>query len=250
MHRDRLSDQLADDPNLSLALALRLTELIGGRLHLQTASGLGTTYTLSIRLPYAPSDQLPPKRDKGHEPHPAMHREDLLSRLRILVIDDHPVNRIVTATPLEQVGAAVDTAPSAMEGLKLIETHAYDLLLIDLHMPEMDGVQATELLRRHEAEGRCAHQDRLPVIAVSADVTEAARTACREVGMIGFIAKPYARHTLIQAVAETLGRDQTVTSAIAGDASVDALSATLAMVDGNRARCGYPRRTPETHAGA
>ena len=104
------------------------------------------------------------------------------------MIDDHPVNRIVTATPLEQVGAAVDTAPSAMEGLKLIETHAYDLLLIDLHMPEMDGVQATELLRRHEAEGRCAHQDRLPVIAVSADVTEAARTACREVGMIGFIA--------------------------------------------------------------
>ena len=59
------------------------------------------------------------------------------------MIDDHPVNRIVTATPLEQVGAAVDTAPSAMEGLKLIETHAYDLLLIDLHMPEMDGVQAT-----------------------------------------------------------------------------------------------------------
>ena len=249
MHRDRLSDQLADDPNLSLALALRLTELIGGRLHLQTASGLGTTYTLSIRLPYAPSDQLPPKRDKGHEPHPAKHREDLLSRLRILVIDDHPVNRIVTATPLEQVGAAVDTAPSAMEGLKLIEAHAYDLLLIDLHMPEMDGVQATELLRRHEAEGRCAHQDRLPVIAVSADVTEAARTACREVGMIGFIAKPYARHTLIQAVAETLGRDQTVTSAIAGDASVDALSATLAMVDGNRALAAdildeHLKRTP------
>ena len=84
---------------------------------------------------------------------------------------------------------------------------------------------------------------------MSADVTEAARTACREVGMIGFIAKPYARHTLIQAVAETLGRDQTVMSAIAGDASVDALSATLAMVDGNRALAAdildeHLKRTP------
>ncbi len=228
---DRLSDQLADDPNLSLALALRLTELMGGRLQLQTASGLGSTYTLSIRLPFLEPEQLPHHLTGAIAPTTPRQTASCLEGLSILVIDDHPVNRLIMTAPLEQAGALVRAAESAKQGLAYLREHAFDLLLIDLHMPETDGIGAMRMLRRDEAEGRCAHADRLPVIAVSADVTEDARTACREAGMIGFIAKPHTRQVLIQAVAETLGRLNTAPRPLGTTRQQDPIATILDMVD-------------------
>ena len=232
---DRLSDQLADDPNLSLALALRLTELMGGRLQLKTASGLGSTYSLSIRLPFLESENLSSELKAVRSSTSSATTESLLKGLSILVIDDHPVNRLIMTAPLEQAGAFVRAAESAKQGLEHLRNHAFDLLLIDLHMPETDGIEATRMLRRDEAEGRCAHAGRLPVIAVSADVTEAARTACQEVGMIGFIAKPHTRQVLIQAVAETLGRVDTVPAETRPVVPQNAIATILDMVDSNEA---------------
>jgi len=230
---DRLSDQLADDPNLSLALALRLTELIGGRLQLQTASGLGSTYTLSIRLPFIESEALP-RHLKNLPPNPlVVDDKPRLTGLNLLVIDDHPVNRLIMTAPLEQAGAYVMAAEGAKEGLKLIEEHAFDLILIDLHMPEVDGIEAVGELRRYEAEGRCAHAERVPVIAVSADVTDRAKQRCKDAGMVGFIAKPHSRGVLIEAVAQTLGR--TLAKPLSAEPALlaEGIAVVLEMVDSN-----------------
>ena len=228
---DRLSDQLADDPNLSLALALRLTELIGGRLQLQTASGLGSTYTLSIRLPFIEPEELPSHLKKLAANPLVVDDKPKLTGFSLLVIDDHPVNRLIMTAPLEQAGALVMSAEGAREALKLIEEHAFDLILIDLHMPEIDGIEAVGELRRYEAEGRCAHAERIPVIAVSADVTDRAKQRCKDAGMVGFIAKPHRRGVLIEAVAETLGRATDKPLPAKPTQFVEGIAAVLEMVD-------------------
>ncbi|MDE0882519.1 MAG: response regulator [Myxococcota bacterium] len=253
LRNDRLSDQMADDPNLSLALALRLTELVGGRLSLQTAAGLGSTYTLSIRLPFIAADELP--RNLRNTTHRLKHAQQTrsLDGLTLLVVDDHPVNRLILAMPLEQAGAEVHTAASGLEGLNLMSEQAFDLVLMDLHMPEMDGVAATHELRRLEAEGRLAHAGSLPVVPVSADVTERARTACREAGMKRFIPKPYNRRLLIETIAEVLQiKAPTEPPNLSLPTSSDdaPFAAILEMVDGHRALAAevlqeHVERTPE-----
>ena len=117
---DRLSDQMGDDPNLALALALRLTELVGGRLHLQTASGLGSSYSLSIRLPLVKPEDMPPEEPKADTQVLSNPAEAVFRGQRILVIDDHPVNRLILAAPLEQLGATICASPAARTGCQAI----------------------------------------------------------------------------------------------------------------------------------
>jgi signal transduction histidine kinase/CheY-like chemotaxis protein/HPt (histidine-containing phosphotransfer) domain-containing protein len=253
LRNDRLSDQMADDPNLSLALALRLTELVGGRLNLQTTTGLGSTYTLSIRLPFIPADELPRDlRNNTSRPKDSQKTRSL-EGLTLLVVDDHPVNRLILAMPLEQAGALVHTAAGGLDGLNLMEEHAFDLVLMDLHMPKMDGAAATRELRSREAEGRLAHAGILPVVPVSADVTERARNACHEAGMLHFIPKPYNRGLLIETIAEVLQietRPEAPNPRAPSSTDDVPFAAILAMVDGHNALAAevlqeHVERTPE-----
>jgi signal transduction histidine kinase/CheY-like chemotaxis protein len=231
LRADRLSDHLADDPNLSLALALRLTELLGGRLLLQTAAGLGSTYTLAIRLPYLSPDEAPKKVPKPESPFAQPAK--LLTGLRVLVVDDHPVNCLILSALVDRAGAEVLSTPSAEKTFTALEESPFDLVLMDLHMPEMDGAQTTQEIRGREAQGRFAHPGRVPIIAVSADVTAAAQQTCADAGMTGFIPKPYDRAQLYETICSVLAiRYQTSTTPLAALAS-GPFAELLDMVDGN-----------------
>jgi CheY-like chemotaxis protein len=115
-----------------------------------------------------------------------------------------------------------------------MEATAFDLVLIDLHMPEMDGITAAQEIRRRESEGRLAHANRIAIIPVSADVTDSTREACKQVGLVEFIAKPYNRQTLIQTVAHTLAIENQEPQSEASQTLYPGLEAILDMVSGEQ----------------
>jgi CheY-like chemotaxis protein/HPt (histidine-containing phosphotransfer) domain-containing protein len=107
-----------------------------------------------------------------------------LAGKKILVAEDNRMNQQVIAEFLRLAGIAANIANNGLEALRLIEKHRFDAVLMDIHMPEMNGIAATRSMR-----GREAHQN-LPIIALSAGVTQDERAACLRCGMNDFIAKP------------------------------------------------------------
>src|SRR5438093_10372025 len=106
-------------------------------------------------------------------------------RVRILVADDQAVNRMLTMRQLERLGVEVDVVESGRQALEAMSRTSYDLVFMDCHMPEMDGFEATEEIRRREGEGR-----RTPIIALTASVVGPDGVRCVEAGMDGFLLKP------------------------------------------------------------
>jgi signal transduction histidine kinase/DNA-binding response OmpR family regulator len=184
---------LAHHP-LSLGITLRLAELMGGRFTVQSASGHGSTFSLTLRLPVAPKAVTCPATNEDPLP------PEGLFGATIMVVDDHPVNRLVTATPLERLGATVLCAATGEDALAVMEEQAVDLVLMDLHMPGIDGVEASARIRAAEHRGQLAHPGRVPVVAVSADSSPEARGGCRDGGMVDFLAKPFDAKTLTNIV--------------------------------------------------
>jgi signal transduction histidine kinase/CheY-like chemotaxis protein len=119
------------------------------------------------------------------------------SSLRVLVAEDNAVNQKVAARMLERLGLGADVAADGNEALQMYEMRPYDLILMDCHMPEMDGYAATAEIRRRE--GSRAH---VPIVAMTAEAMEGCRENCLQAGMDDYIAKP----VKLEDLAETLAR--------------------------------------------
>lgn len=170
---------------LGLAISRELARLMGGDLTATSAPGEGAVFTLKLTLPPA------------HAPAAAVEPEAL--QARVLVIDDHMVNRQAIALVLAPVGIVPETAASAEEGLERLAREPFDVVLMDVYMPDMDGREATRLLRSRPGPNQA-----VPVIAVTASATERDWQACREAGMTGQVAKPIEPAQLYAALEEAL----------------------------------------------
>ncbi|MBT8361209.1 MAG: response regulator, partial [Deltaproteobacteria bacterium] len=106
---------------------------------------------------------------------------------RVLLVDDEPINQKIAGATLERFGLQTDKASNGVEALRLLDKHLYDLVLMDIQMPEMDGYEATEIIRAREA--RTGHK-RVTIIAMTANALESTRARCLETGMDDFISKP------------------------------------------------------------
>ena len=104
---------------------------------------------------------------------------------RILVVEDNPVNRRVATRMLERMGCQVEHAENGAEAVARCQKKGYDLIFMDVHMPEMDGLEATSRIRKAEAEGR-----RTPIVAMTASAMREDREQCLEAGMDDYVAKP------------------------------------------------------------
>jgi PAS domain S-box-containing protein len=107
--------------------------------------------------------------------------------LKILLAEDNPINALLTRELLRRRGHRVTEVASGEAAVKAVEDGAFDLLLTDIHMPGMDGIEATKAIRRNEA---LLSRPRTPIVALTADALETGRRACREAGMDGFLTKP------------------------------------------------------------
>ena len=106
----------------------------------------------------------------------------------ILLAEDNQINQDVAADMLAVLGYSVNTVSNGLEALDAATNHAYDLILMDCHMPEMDGFAATVAIRQWEHEQR---RSAVPIIAITADVQQGIRERCREAGMVDYMSKPY-----------------------------------------------------------
>jgi CheY-like chemotaxis protein len=114
--------------------------------------------------------------------------------LQILLVEDNQFNQLIATTFLKKLGYQPDLANNGLEALQAIQTHAYDLILMDIQMPEMDGLTATKLIRQSPENSH------LRIVAMTANVLPEDRQACFDAGMDGYISKPVNIREIIQLV--------------------------------------------------
>jgi CheY-like chemotaxis protein/HPt (histidine-containing phosphotransfer) domain-containing protein len=209
---------------LGLSIVRRLAQLMGGDVTCDSAAGEGSTFTVTLTLDAAPAASplavLPTPAAQAPIAAVAAHRVD---EARLLVVDDHPVNREVLLRQLKLLGLTADTAEDGTEALAAWAPGRYAAVLADLHMPGMDGFELTRQLRARETELGSA---RTPVIAVTANAMRGEEERCLAAGMDAYLAKPVAIERLRTTIerwvpvgdgAGTAAIDRTVLAAWLGD---------------------------------
>ncbi|MBB6250586.1 response regulator [Nitrospirillum iridis] len=192
---------------LGLAISQRLVALMGGAITLDSALNQGSTFAFTVRLPPARAKDTPkvpalppparPRASRGAATPPQASLPPG-NGAPLLVVDDNAINQTVAKTMLERLGYTVTLAGDARSALDLYQRGAFQAVLMDIQMPEMDGVQATQRIRQiQEAEGR----PRTPVIAMTANAMTGMREEYLAAGMDDYIAKPFALPTLANTVA-------------------------------------------------
>jgi CheY-like chemotaxis protein len=159
---------------LGLALVRKLVTLMGGVIEVESEPGTGSAFILLIPLAPAAEASQPPA--PSHQPG--------LDSPRILAVDDNPVGLMVLRHSLKGHAVHVDTATDGMEAVKAATAQHYDLILMDLQMPKMDGMEATAAIRTLPGYRN------VPVIALTANYSDQVRQECQRHGMQGFLSKP------------------------------------------------------------
>jgi len=183
----------AEGCGLGLSICRELARAMHGDIVVQSRVGIGSRFTVELDLPNAPAEPAP-----GETGFALLQNDLRLDLLRgcALVVDDVKTNRIVATRMIHSLGMETAEAADGQEALSMWSIHRYPLVLLDLQMPVMDGFEACRRIR--EIERTSDH--RTIVVAITANVFDAERQKCREAGMDGFLAKPYLRQDLFEAV--------------------------------------------------
>jgi len=175
---------------LGLAISLGLVDLMGGRIDVETEVGHGSLFRVTVPL------------ERGRGAPPAVidtHLDtasDMIGGLRILVAEDNEVNQLVITAVLEQLGHACDMANDGLEAVQMVAAHTYDIVLMDIQMPNLDGISAARRIRKLNP--------RIPIIALTANAMVEDREAYLAAGMDDHVPKPIEAKELARAIARVL----------------------------------------------
>jgi len=173
---------------LGLSIVRRLAQLMDGDVSIDSTPALGSTFTVTLTLRAAPADS-PLKallRPGASTPRAFAPLADGRGP-RVLVVDDHPVNREVLVLQVELLGLAADAAADGDEALAAWASGRYAAVLADIHMPHMDGYELARRLRQVETERGYTHT---PIVAVTANAMKGEEDRCLSAGMDAYLAKP------------------------------------------------------------
>ncbi len=185
---------------LGLAICKQLAELMGGSVGLRSTPGEGSTFWARLPLPTAPVASADLERMAGiHAPElvPDASPDPVPHRRLVLVADDNRVNQKIVAHLLQALGCEVDVASNGIEALELWFQRPYDAILMDCHMPALDGLQAAARIRASGGRGRD-----VPIIATTASSFGDDRAQCLAAGMTDYLTKPISIQDLERVLAE------------------------------------------------
>ena len=170
---------------LGLAIAKQLVEKQGGTIDVKSKIGEGSTFSFTLSFEKTKAEVALETGIVVLDPE--------MKAVNVLVAEDVPLNQLLIRTILEDFGFSWDIAANGKIALEKLQTHAYDIVLMDLQMPEMNGFEATEYIRK-------TMKSNIPIIALTANVTKVDVEKCKTVGMNDYITKPIDEKSLYQKI--------------------------------------------------
>lgn len=175
---DRSTARRYGGSGLGLAICRQLVDLMGGQIHLESTLGIGSIFTVTIPFTSAPPPVDTTIKRRDHVMLP-------LDSLRILVVEDNPINQKVTSELITFLGHMVTVVASGQAAIDAVTGATFDVVIMDIQMPEMDGEEATQRIR---SQGTTIHQP--SIIALTANVMPGDRERCLRAGMNDYLSKP------------------------------------------------------------
>ncbi|MDB5426212.1 MAG: sensory box histidine kinase/response regulator [Phenylobacterium sp.] len=176
---------------LGLAISRNLAELMGGEMGFESTEDVGSVFWFEIAAPHAEPLTPAPQAKAGDAP---------LAGLKVLLVDDNRTNRVIGLKSLEALGAEAETADSGEAAIAAAARGGYDLILMDVNMPGMDGMEATRRIRDLPQP-----QADVPIVALTADVMTHHQAAYRAAGMNGFVPKPFSPGQMLAEIVRIAG---------------------------------------------
>jgi PAS domain S-box-containing protein len=189
---------------LGLGISRRIVQNMGGSIAVESSLGEGSVFRVRVPLQPAPEiaplpDSLPNSASGQVMENPMPAAPDQIKRLQILVVEDNPINRLVVREMLQAQGHNVHEAHDGEDGVQAAATHRFDVILMDISMPRMDGLEATRAIRASSGKSHA-----VPIIALTAHALEAEVTTFLAAGMQLVLNKPVSGKALAKSLKEAL----------------------------------------------
>ncbi|HWB54661.1 MAG TPA: response regulator, partial [Tepidisphaeraceae bacterium] len=166
-----------------------LVEMMGGTIGVHSQEGCGATFWFTLKLQPAQAQECQfITSNSGPLPPTAIPTSDLLKGRRLLVAEDQSVNRFIIEEMLKRFGCVCELVGNGLQAVEAVQREGYDAILMDCHMPVMDGLEATRRIRELEMAGSLSVH--IPIIALTADAMSGDREACLAAGMDEYVSKP------------------------------------------------------------
>jgi len=194
---------------LGMSICKELVTLMGGDLEVASKKGAGTTVRLSLDL------EKGSERDLSSRDSMPVDTESIKNK-KVLVVDDNDMNRLVATTILENYGVVILEAANGQEALDCLRGQLVDIVLMDIQMPVMSGLEASQLIRKEISP-------ELPIIALTANAIRGENDKCLAAGMNDYLSKPFEETALIKMISEWIARQPVASASAPAQSTVNTL---------------------------